>query len=602
MGHRTAQLASACCAVLLSSCGSERTDPFAQLSPSSPCYDIDLRDGFDDADELRTTFDCLDHHGHLVSLHPTVDALEADAQQGMSDLAVGLNLALDGLAAAGLSSSPSLPDPAVQDVLLELLTGSAGDAVGAPAPGHDAALWYGAGPALEVHLRELHDQRPAVAGAAALLRSADLEATVLALGQVGGQPQEPFVAPMLHHLAAAGVAGDPEGVLAEAFLDSWVVNPFGALPRSFFPLQLLTADASWRAQVTEAVAPPLALAEVPGSLAWLATVDAEGVPLRSGRVSALARILTLMDRGTAPVECTVGIEPFAIDLSFDDLTVRLLRIVAGMEPGTLGSASSVWSTLTDNVVADVALEAAVASGACPAFDTAALEGLDALDLLTAEEAAPLLLLLLPVLDTTERHQGLGHLASVLDAIGSEPSIQALDGLAARVASSDDAASAARGLQGLASPVPDGEPPLRHLLDGLSFALTGDATTEGPPAVVVYPWLRLVASDPEVRHALGRLLVTWSHPDSHVSRWLELVPEAEVTADGFRTVRALTEPEVVEPLLDGAAAPGVVSALLATEASAEGAAPPLVALEGALRAGAVSDALAFFEQAMDGPQR
>ncbi len=451
-------------------------------------------------------------------------------------------------------------------------------------------------PALGAQLANLQGQPAAVAALANLGRHPALEEAAVALLRAHDQPQGPFVTPLLHHVAAAAVAGDPQGRATEAWLDTWVISPLGALPRSFLTLQLLTAEASWRQDVTDHVAAHEDLGEVPAAAAWLATVDANGAPLVSGGPSALLRILTLLDRGTEPVTCTVGFEPLAIDLSFDDLTIQLLRIVAGMEPGTLGAASSVWSTLTDNRVADAALDAAVASGACPAFDDATREGLDALDLLTAEEAGPLLRLITPILDTTERHQALPHLANLFGTIGDPDALRDLDALVAAVGPTPDAAEAARGIQGLASPVPGGAPALRHLLDGFAYALAGEPGVTGPPAVIAYPWLREVADDEALRSSMGRLAITWADERSHIGRLADHLPEEAALRETFSTIRPLLQPGVVEPLLAAAATPGTWTALLASEPEADETPAPLVALASALRGGTLADAFAWFEQA------
>jgi len=583
-------------------CAADTTDPWAQLNPESPCYEVDLRDGVGTADELRTAFDCFDRHGHLRSLHATVETLEADDRAGLSALVLAIAAAEGALGDQPLPGLPDLPDPALQDLLLEALSGAPGDGVGQVEPQGPPAAWAGAGPSVEVQLANLRDQPPAVAALATLGRHPSLEEAAVAWLRARDQPQGPFVAPLVHHVAAAAVAGDPEGHATSAWLDTWVVAPLGALPRSFFTLQLLTAEASWRQEVTAHVAAHEDLGEVPAAAAWLAKVDANGVPLGSGGPSALFQILTLLDRGTEPVTCTVGFEPLAIDLSFDDLTVRLLRIVAGMEPGTLGTASSVWSTLTDNRVADIALEAAVASGACPAFDDAAREGLDALDLLTADEVEPLLRLITPILDTTERHQALPHLADVFGTIGDPDALRDLDALVAAVGPTPDAADAARAVQGLASPVPGGAPALRHLLDGFAYALTGEPGVIGPPAVIAYPWLREVAADEALRTSVGRLATTWADERSHIRRLSDHLPEEAVVRDAFALLRPLLQPDVVEPLLDAAATPGAWTALLATEPEADGTLAPVVALTSAVREGTLADAFAWFEQASSQTQR
>jgi len=583
----------ACLLSALAACSPAVEDPWAQLQPDSPCLQVELQDGVGDAVELRRLFDCLDRHGHLESLRPTVDALSSDEEAGLESLVRAADAASGPLGTLSLPSTSSLPDPAVQELLLEALSGIPGDVVGgAPGAPHEAP-WSAIGPSTEALVVDLEDQPTAVAGLAAIVRHESLEEALVATVRSRGEPQGPFVAPLLHHLAAAGLEGDPEGEATQAWLDSWVVDPLGALPRSFFSLQLLTAEPGWRSEVVGHIAAHDDLGDVPRAVAWLASVDADGEPLRPGRFSALARVLTLLDRGSTPVTCTVGIEPFAIDLSFDDLTVQLLRIVAGLEPDTLGSAASVWSSLTDNLVADAALDAAVASGACPAFDEAAQEGLDALDLLTAPEAAPLLRLITPVLETTEDHRALPHLSQVFGAIGSPQTIADVDALVARIGPTDDAAAAARGLQGLASPVPGGEPPLRHLLDLFAYALTGEEGVIGPPAVLAYPWVRLVVADPSLRQASGRLVSTWADPSSHVVDGTAHLPDEAPMRDGLSTVRALADEQVVEPLLAAAATDGAATALLADGPPSSS---PLRALEAAIRGGTLSDALAWFEAA------
>ncbi len=127
-------------------CSADTTDLWDHLNPDSPCLEVDLRDGLGSAAELRTVFDCFDRHGHLRSLHATIETPEADDQAGLSALVVALAASEDALADPRWPGLPELPDPAMQDVLLEALSGVPGDGVGQPDAGHAQAAWAGAGP------------------------------------------------------------------------------------------------------------------------------------------------------------------------------------------------------------------------------------------------------------------------------------------------------------------------------------------------------------------------------------------------------------------------------------------------------------------------
>ena len=56
-----------------------------QVSPSGPCWEVNLTDGLDESstDELHGLFDCLNQGGNLAPFSGVVDAMDATSRSGI---------------------------------------------------------------------------------------------------------------------------------------------------------------------------------------------------------------------------------------------------------------------------------------------------------------------------------------------------------------------------------------------------------------------------------------------------------------------------------------------------------------------------------------
>ena len=126
--------------LLLAGCGADTSPPdwTEQVSPSGPCWEVNLTDGLDESstDELHGLFDCLNQGGNLDPFSGLVDALDADSRSGIPlgvELAALVNdlpsvdvdaFALAGFAVDLIEQQPSLIADGL-GVLVELMYGDA---------------------------------------------------------------------------------------------------------------------------------------------------------------------------------------------------------------------------------------------------------------------------------------------------------------------------------------------------------------------------------------------------------------------------------------------------------------------------------------------
>ena len=443
------RLRAASCVALLgvllgaSGCGpvSETAHWRDQLSPSGPCWEVNLGDGVDDPEELGLALTCIDQSGAFTPLRPLVQAMSLPAADGAENwshvealvsAAPEADLSVGGVLDAALMLLDE--DPGVfgelLDVSVELLYGRAFDGLQAEGVelGASAALENGVlVPLLSPTRAAARAMLDDVGGSPALLGDLlSAQATRDALCTLVGiaRSDDPTIGPLADRVASAlgtaiertrqadndrwtGASGDSLRDLADALFDARDASSGALWLDSGRPaFQAMLGDTRLRDRMADAL---LALhdgdhiAPLFQQLRHLAELDAQGTSLdRSpedappgARVSALASFLRLLDSASRPVTC-VGVD-------FDNLSVTLLRLLASLDADTVEFGVGVLGPLLDSWFGGLTLE--LLTFACDGVDDEMVWDLESIDRLNDPETGDLLVILLRVLDAVAPEDG-----------------------------------------------------------------------------------------------------------------------------------------------------------------------------------------------------
>lgn len=396
----------------LASCGPASGDHwYDNLQPDSPCYAVDLNDGLDESspDELFNTFDCLNLHGHLEPLGPTVDSLKFPlhgGKLGSQQISEWVN--------AGLSSAPDAEisglldsvlewvqdDEAgrqVQDIGLELIYGKA--AVLARRPEHDPSttalgLVTPLGEILPRVAASLDGtDNPAIDVFEDILREPDtkrwartVDAWIIS--------EDPTIAEaarrMLPELGDAIVrAHSPENdrwsrSTGDSLKDALQPAVSGnLLSRAQDPLDRMLGDSRIQRDL-----PPRILAwHRDGHLhptleqaTFLTQVDPQGGSLQSGEDSALIALLRLLHASNGPLDCRINVGFGAVTVRADNLAVAFLDVIADQDPDNVQSAAAITGQALGGVgLSDSILNGIADSGVCPIITPQLAEDLKSIE-------------------------------------------------------------------------------------------------------------------------------------------------------------------------------------------------------------------------------
>ncbi len=419
-----------------------------QLKPDSPCYEVDLLDGLDRSStgELQTAFECLNLYGHLEPLVPTSRALDrpvangtpvglalADAVTAASQHEVDLGTLLD--TATDALRSPDQPLQLILDLMLELAYGRPAPDLRAPdAPLRDvatlsAAPLHAAAPLANLAGRALSENPEVLEAVAELLSHDDTPRwvyTIEAFVEARDDRLRQVVADLPRDLGDALLATsapleDPwAGSSGNRLRDAARVFLAGDAPLLGVlapDLHAILADRGTIDGFEDGIVrwyDDGHLLQVPSQVAWVASVDREGRPLRAGEPSALTAFLRLLRDANRPMRCSVdlGITEFSVDLGNFSLT--FLDVLADQDASTLMGASGLLSDVLDFPLTAIVLDQVASSGVCPVLTPQLLDDVAAVEVLREPDAEALLVVFLDMLRIL-RDEGDDHLRELADA-------------------------------------------------------------------------------------------------------------------------------------------------------------------------------------------
>lgn len=577
-----------------------------QLAPAGPCFEVNLADGLDEAStaELHAVWACLDRQGALAGFAPIDVAFDAETREGPAGLVLARAVndatrAGDSLAGAVGEALALLEDPAplwaALDLGLELAYGVPRPRLveGALPPLADGLL----PPALDLaaSLATVRLDRPAALDPLfALLRSEALRRLAWT-GALFLESADPTL--------AAAVARWPED-LAElvdatrtAGNDRWSEASGDSLRDLLVWLLVRRTDAGVTSlhALGEAAAPLLSdpgagarlqaellaearagrLADLPGTLAWLVSVDAFGDPLRDDDATALFALIRLLRAANTEVNCTIDLGWFSIDLSLGNLSVALLEQFAALDEDTAVSGVGLLGGLLGTALTEDTLYAIAESGVCPTIDTQLVDDLHAVDRLADPEAEAFLRVLLAALDAFEN-----QVPELVDALAATYDLGLLPPLEELLRDTGETTAAADlvvGVETLLDPaarldlarLPAGMDPV-EFADAWAWAGTllladGDGTT---PLDDLAPLTDPLLADASTWLLVDRLAALVVQPDSRLRALPDGLPEA-LAEDPDLTVATdladrLDDPAALRPVFVLLEAEGVRAALVATE--------------------------------------
>lgn len=408
--------------LVLGGCGPDTTPRWSdQLVPAGPCWEVNLGDGVDAADntELHTLFDCLNRTGDfdpLSSLDVALDAptrggqtvggelvgLAAEAGDGEVDLA-GL---FEGLMALYEENVDRVP--LVAEMFVELVYARPYEQVEALDPWGQAegsavagGLIAPAVPLLSLSSAVLLDEGDDIlAFVADLPASPHLDdAACTYQGLMRSEATADTRAALAEHLGPAMVLAAPAlrdltGIL--------VASPAGG---TFFAaasddLRIILSDQAVIDDLTERMIERDAAGDmlpILSGVTHLATVDVDGGALGVGEVSALSRFIRLLASANGPVDCGL--------VSTDNLAVLVLDLLALIPADTVEAGIPILAGLLDNALLDFLLRTGADLGVCDGLSSDMVEDLAAVDRLSDEPSLPLLRVMLDLLAAVRQDGG-----------------------------------------------------------------------------------------------------------------------------------------------------------------------------------------------------
>lgn len=582
-----------------------------QLQASSPCYEVDLTDGLDDqsTEELHGLFDCLNRQDNLAPLEPTTTAFDAPVR-GQVPVGVALVQALGALPDAGVEPwglagvavdglrSPDRPTEPLLDTILELSYGETAPAIRAWAPAElsrttrlDDSPLVPLAPVLpEAAGRLLDDPDAPTAWLAEVLRSEGTRRWLDTL-QAMGASTDPRVAPhvdaALAQLGSALLAADtpadaltpgPTGHSVRDLLTRLLDGPSPLLDVLADDLIVLLTDVRVRDDLEDALVRLHGqghLEHVPAQVAWMASVDRDGVPLAPGRPSALHAFLRILHDANRPLTCSVDL--FVTDVSIDlgNMAQVFLSVLADQSADTVVGASGVLSDVLGFPLSELLVDQLAASGACPVITPRFVRDLDAVGVLYEPEAYDLTVSFLELLRVLENGEtdhlplladvgtdvvaegAVGTIEEALRDLGPEPLLATMMHLVPPLAR--PASHSLGRTEDLAG--------FQDLLDLVLELVTPRTDRPGRTWHRLTPHLLPLVDDDRPWQAARRLGTLLAEPDSRTATAMDWAPQLlaldpdRVVVDTVATL--LDDPAVARPLLFVVEQGGLVDQLLAS---------------------------------------
>jgi hypothetical protein len=610
-----------------------------QLIADSPCYRVDLSNGLleETTAEVEDLFACLDYHGHLESLRPTMAALRptnVGGAPGLIDIARAVNALPDAGVDIGSSlgvaidllRDPAEPLQGVLDLSLELATGQPARTVrsGAVDPTQPSVLRGGVlaplasvVPDLAESLLDAPSKSQAIGeglrsdtmhrwiySTASYSRSAHPDVRAL----IESVPQDAGDAVLATRDGVDGLwAGGTDDSLRD-LVDVMVGTDTrgSAMTELAQPLGVLLADDGVRSR-TGALLRTLhadgTLDSVVTDLGWLASTNVDGLPAQRGELSGLESLVRLLDAANQPMVCTLDLGFTDISVNLGNLSVSLLGLVNDLEPSTVQSGAGILGAIVDANLSQSLLGNLANSGLCPALTPTLVQDLQVLDLLFDDNASALVAAFLGVTKALEDEGHLEDFVELTSILWDTDAVWALGDVIRDTAY---------------------EPVWEHVLGAIPMLL--DPPSFGLPADTIafddaWDALNVLVADPElgwpstadilrpianadgVWVAVGNLAELLADGRSEAAHSLELVADW-VSADpdlalldSFAVL--LAEPDISEPVLRMAATQQVSAALLASTPVASQDAVPLAFWCRLVTTGAVDDVLSLAERVING---
>ena len=420
--------------ILLAGCslGADDSHWSDQLSPSGPCWEVNLIDGLDEetTDELHNLFDCLNKTGNLQALSAVDAALDTPNRDGT---AIGLSFAqmsnslprsgfdLFGIAGKALQLFAEFHDDitVALEALVEFNYGQPYEVVEAEF-GTTSSLESGLTVPLVILLSDtagaVLDQGEDIQTAIALaLELPLLQNSLCSLAGVV-HTDDPELAPVADELIANiadawMLAGNGENDLWEGASGHSIRDLVDAVElggdEGFFEdiqddLKTLLNDPRVQLATKEVLVDAANdgdLEHLANQVLYLATVDSVGVPLTFASAedtSALQAGLRMLHSANQEMSCTVPLIGVTIDLG--NMSVAILRRIANLSTGAaVNTVGFLGDVLGFGITQSLANQLA-SSGACPVLDEQLLDDLRVVERLNDEEVGHLVAITHGLLD------------------------------------------------------------------------------------------------------------------------------------------------------------------------------------------------------------
>jgi len=466
-----------------------------QLSPSGPCWEINLVDGLDESStqELHDLYACLNRDGNLDSLAEFDAAMD---DPGRSGSPVGLTVAklTNALPTSGydlLGSAGKILQVLDQyqedaDIVLETIV----EAIyGQPFGDIDETDSLGTAEDLSagvmvpaIHLLSttaslLLDEESAGHDEIITLMDSDTLSSAICTATGVITTTDPVLSPLgdeiMAHLGRAWVRAKNSGndrwdnasgnSIRDAIHSLRIGDDDGPITKLEPIITTLLGDEEVQRNtrfVLSQAADDGDLVHLATQLQHLADVDRSGIPLSSpsaSGISALQAGARLLHTANTDVECSIDL-PIISDLEFSlgNLSVSILRRLAELDEGSAVDSVGILGDVVGYSLTQTILGAIIDTGICPVFTDELLDDLEVLERLNDPAVGNLVAVFHGLLDgvyvegETDRLQEVVDLLSVVHAEGLLPPIEEL---LRDLASSELSADATVILQTLIDPTP-----------------------------------------------------------------------------------------------------------------------------------------------------
>ena len=379
-----------------------------QRSPSGPCWNVDIKDGFSTGDELIDTFSCLNQNHTFSSFLPSIEALQQEDRRGtpikddvaafVTSLMTQGNFAIFPLLTDIIVTHPNSAQ-IISDSLELLLYGHTEiEDAQDPKIESDGILTPLLPLTLDISTQLLDHptQRQALVRTMEEEELSDLFCTITAL------EEQPHTQALLHQLPY--LIGTALEATQNADNDRWLQasgDSFRDVIQHLImgenpPLLELASEVNIIASDTRIQSPLKNLAiehlhpDLLDSLEYLIAVDAQGGSLSNTEESALHKILEVMHQTNAPVECEFEILSIPItQISIDNLAVELLFRISNQDAQSINAAIDLLNIL-DLGLTEWMLDIIVEREVCPILTSELVENLNSLQRLGDAPVEPLL--------------------------------------------------------------------------------------------------------------------------------------------------------------------------------------------------------------------